>query len=155
MGKPVGINSIFDGMKGKKLNKLMTACFVIPSWRSIVGDKIALHCKPVSFEYGLLLIECDSSTWCSQISDYRSMILSRINDVVGTDIVSGLNPVVAKKTTIKISNNEKTQTFKIEQINPKQFAWAESVAETVPTDVRESFLKAMLTIMTNKKRREK
>jgi hypothetical protein len=44
----------------------------------------------------------------------------------------------------------------MDMINPEKFAWAESVADTVPKDVREPFFKAMLTVMAqNRKRNEK
>lgn len=156
MGKPLEIKSIFDGMKGVRLNKLMTACFVIPSWRSIVGDRIAKHCKPVSFENGMLVLECDSSIWCAQISDHTSMILERICEVAGAGIVTGLNPVVARRSMTKISSPNTIDKPNTEGISQERFAWAESVADTVPKDVREPFLKAMLVMMAqNKKRREK
>ncbi|MBP7732586.1 MAG: DUF721 domain-containing protein [Caldisericia bacterium] len=153
MGRPQELKKIFDGMKGRQLNKLMTACFVIPSWHSIVGENIALHCKPVSFENGNLQIECDSSTWCSQISDYRSLILERISDIVGHGIVTKLNPVVARRPMEKISKTNVVSEKEIQQISPKKFAWAETVAESVPKDIRESFLGAMLAMMSNGKKR--
>lgn len=153
MGRPQELKTIFDGMKGKRLNKLMTACFVIPSWRTIVGNGIAIHCKPVSFENGSLQIECDSSTWCSQISDYRSMILERISDIVGHGVVVNLNPVVTRRTLEKITKSNTPQEKEIQQISPERFAWAETVAESVPKDIRESFLGAMLAIMSIDRKR--
>lgn len=152
MGKPQELKNIFDNMKGRKLNKQMTACFVIPSWRSIVGDSIALHCKPVSFANGSLQVECDSSAWCSQISDHRSLILERISDIVGLGIVINLNPVVARRPIEKISKPN-SQPPVLEGMSPKRFAWAETVAESIPKDIRESFLGAMLAMMANNKRR--
>lgn len=152
MGKPQELKNIFDNMKGRKLNKLMTACFVVPSWRSIVGDSIALHCRPVSFANGSLHVECDSSAWCSQISDHRSLILERISDIIGPGIVINLNPLVARRLMEKVSKpNIQPPVF--EQMSPQRFAWAETVAQSIPKDIRESFLGAMLAMMANGKKR--
>lgn len=153
MGRPQELKNIFDNMKGGKLNKLMTACFVIPSWHTIVGESIALHCKPASFENGTLQIECDSSTWCSQISDHRSLILERISGTIGRGIVTNLNPVVARRPMEKIAKSTNSQPRIVEQLSPVRFAWAETVADSVPKDVREPFLGAMLAMMANGKKR--
>jgi hypothetical protein len=149
MGKPEPIKKIMDTMKDGKFGKAVTSTFVIPFWGQIVGSSIAMHCRPVEFRNNGLTIECDSSTWSSQISENQTLILSRINQQIGSPVIQKLNPIVKRQQVQKIVA---IIDDPIINIPPKAFAWAENVADEAPVECRESLLRAMLATMKNKLR---
>ncbi len=63
---------------------------VMGRWPSIVGDEIASHCTPVTFEAGVLTVRADSTAWATQIRLLSSMILGRLADEIGPDAVTDL-----------------------------------------------------------------
>jgi hypothetical protein len=148
MGKPEPIRKIMDSMKDGKFGKSVTSTFVIPFWGQIVGPAIASHCRPVEFRNNGLTIECDSSTWSSQISENQTLILSRITAQIGSPVIQKLNPIVKRQQTQKVSATMIDDP--IIDIPPKIFAWAENVADEAPVECRESLLRAMLATVKNK-----
>jgi hypothetical protein len=150
MGRPEQIKNIIDQMKEGRLGKSVTATFVKPFWGQIVGSTISSHCRPVEFRNNGLVIECDSSTWCSQISENQTLILTRITEKIGSSVIKKLNPIVKRQQMLKITGSNIDEP--ITDIPPKAFAWAESIADTAPVECRESLMRAMLATIKNKMR---
>lgn len=151
MGKPQLIRHVFDSMKGRKIGKSITAMFAIPFWPQIVGSQIAIHCHPVEFTNNELVVECDSSSWCSVLNENQTMILGRIAETVGHSVIRKLRPVIRKQKQQKMTASEYKEP-PIE-ISEKKFAWIESVVQEAPADVRESLMGAMLATIQNKMRK--
>ena len=60
---------------------------VFGRWAEIVGDNIAEHCVPETFEDGKLLLRASSSAWATNVRMYTSMILARLSEELGEGVV--------------------------------------------------------------------
>ena len=60
---------------------------VVGRWREVVGDQIADHCEPETFEDGLLVIRTDSTAWAANLRLLVPQLLSTIEREVGPDVV--------------------------------------------------------------------
>ncbi|WP_018547633.1 DUF721 domain-containing protein [Streptomyces sp. LaPpAH-108] len=58
---------------------------VMNRWPQIVGEAIALHCKPEKFdeETHELTVRCDSTVWATEIRMRASQLVARINEDLG------------------------------------------------------------------------
>jgi predicted nucleic acid-binding Zn ribbon protein len=62
-------------------------------WREVVGEQIADHCEPLSFDEGTLVVKASSSAWSTQLSRMSGQIRHRINEEFGREIVKELTVV--------------------------------------------------------------
>lgn len=60
---------------------------VVGRWREVVGDDVAEHCTPESFEDGLLVVRADSTTWATNLRLLAPQLLARLAAEVGPDVV--------------------------------------------------------------------
>lgn len=60
---------------------------VMATWRSTVGDDIADHCQPESFEEGRLVIRTSSTAWATQLRLLAPQLERRLAEQVGEGIV--------------------------------------------------------------------
>jgi len=60
---------------------------VIGRWRAVVGDQVADHCTPETFEEGILLVRTDSTSWATNLKLLVPQLLRRLADDVGDDVV--------------------------------------------------------------------
>ena len=63
---------------------------VMGRWEVIVGLDVARHCRPVTFEDGILTVRADSTAWATQIRLLSSSLLGSIAEAVGPDVVHEL-----------------------------------------------------------------
>jgi predicted nucleic acid-binding Zn ribbon protein len=63
---------------------------VMGRWPAIVGDEVAAHCTPVTFQDGVLVVRADSTAWATQLRLLSSSILGRLEKEVGKDTVTEL-----------------------------------------------------------------
>ncbi len=66
---------------------------VIGRWREVVGEEIADHCTPESFEGGVLLVRTDSTAWAANLRVLTSQLLRRLADDVGEGVVREVSVV--------------------------------------------------------------
>ncbi|MDU0313699.1 DciA family protein [Phycicoccus sp. M110.8] len=66
---------------------------VMGRWPQIVGDQVAQHCTPVTFEGGVLTVRADSTAWTVQLTLLESSIMERIEAESGKGTVSALKIV--------------------------------------------------------------
>jgi predicted nucleic acid-binding Zn ribbon protein len=66
---------------------------VMGRWPQIVGDEVAQHCTPVTFEGGVLTVRADSTAWTVQLTLLESSIMERIEAESGKGTVSALKIV--------------------------------------------------------------
>lgn len=74
---------------------------VLDEWDEIVGDRLATHCRPVSFEDGVLVVSASSSAWASQLRMLTPQLITTIEEHVGSHVVSELKvtgPAAAQRT---------------------------------------------------------
>lgn len=60
---------------------------VVGRWRDVVGDQVADHCAPETFEDGVLLVRTDSTSWATNLRLLAPTLLRRLADDVGEDVV--------------------------------------------------------------------
>ena len=60
---------------------------VVGRWREVVGDDVAEHCTPETFDDGLLVVRADSTTWATNLSLLTPQLLARLAVEVGPDVV--------------------------------------------------------------------
>lgn len=60
---------------------------VIGRWREVVGDDIADHCEPETFENGILTVRASSTAWATQIRLLVPQLLGILEREVGQDVV--------------------------------------------------------------------
>ena len=66
---------------------------VMGRWPQIVGEEVAQHCIPVTFEFGVLTVRADSTAWTTQLKLLESAIMGRLEGEVGKGTVSALKIV--------------------------------------------------------------
>ena len=63
---------------------------VIGRWREVVGDQIADHCSPETFEEGVLVLRTDSTAWATQIRLLTPQLDRRLAEEVGEGVVTSI-----------------------------------------------------------------
>ncbi|WP_114853874.1 DciA family protein [Brachybacterium sp. YJGR34] len=79
----------------------MTSGRVLEEWDQIVGERISAHCRPVSFEDGVLVVSASSSAWASQLRMLTPQLITTIEEHVGSHAVSELKvtgPAAAERS---------------------------------------------------------
>ena len=63
---------------------------VTARWREVIGDHIADHCEPVTFDEGVLVLRASSSAWATQMQLMSGQVRHRINEEFGREVVKEL-----------------------------------------------------------------
>lgn len=99
---PQGIEQVLRRVLGDLgWNAGMSAGRVLEEWPQIVGDRIAAHCHPVSFDEGVLVVSASSSAWAAQLRMLTPQLITTIEEHVGTHVISELKvtgPAAAERT---------------------------------------------------------
>ncbi len=61
---------------------------VIGRWRDVVGDQVADHCTPETFDEGLLAVRTDSTAWATNLTLLVPELLARLATELGPDVVT-------------------------------------------------------------------
>lgn len=61
---------------------------VVGRWREIVGDQVADHCAPETFEDKVLVVRADSSAWATQVRLLAPRLLDAVAREVGDGVVT-------------------------------------------------------------------
>lgn len=61
---------------------------VMAQWKTLVGEDIAAHCQPESFEETTLHVRCDSTSWTTQLRLLSSSLLARFDSELGAGVVT-------------------------------------------------------------------
>lgn len=82
-------------------NAGMNSGRVLAEWDEIVGERLATHCRPVSFEDGVLVVSASSSAWAAQLRLLTPQLVTTIEEHVGSHVVSELKvtgPAAAQRS---------------------------------------------------------
>lgn len=60
---------------------------VIGRWSEVVGEDVAEHCTPETFEDGRLVVRADSSSWAANLRLLTPQLVARLETEVGPDVV--------------------------------------------------------------------
>ncbi|GAA3762269.1 putative nucleic acid-binding Zn ribbon protein [Spinactinospora alkalitolerans] len=63
---------------------------VFGRWAQIVGDRLAEHVRPETFEEGELVVSVDSPTWATQVRALTPQLLRRLNEELGQGSVRSI-----------------------------------------------------------------
>lgn len=63
---------------------------VIGRWREVVGDDIADHCDPETFENNALVVRASSTAWATQVRLLIPQLLQLMEQEVGPDVVQDI-----------------------------------------------------------------
>ena len=55
---------------------------VISQWTSIAGEQVSQHAHPLHVDQGILVVQCDSTAWATQLRAMKSTILGSIAEQV-------------------------------------------------------------------------
>jgi predicted nucleic acid-binding Zn ribbon protein len=61
---------------------------VIGRWDAVVGAEIAAHCRPETFDDGVLAVRADSTAWATQVRLLTAGLLRRLAEEVGEGTVT-------------------------------------------------------------------
>jgi predicted nucleic acid-binding Zn ribbon protein len=61
---------------------------VLGRWDTVVGTDVAAHCRPETFENGVLTVRADSTAWATQVRLLTATLLRRLADEVGEGTVT-------------------------------------------------------------------
>lgn len=61
---------------------------VISRWDQLVGEAIAEHCRPASFEDGVVQVVCDSTAWATNLKLMKPTIMEVFEQELGKGIVT-------------------------------------------------------------------
>jgi predicted nucleic acid-binding Zn ribbon protein len=61
---------------------------VMGRWDAVVGGDVAAHCRPETFEGGVLVVRADSTAWATQVRLLSGSLLARLADEVGEGVVT-------------------------------------------------------------------
>lgn len=71
-------------------NRSLQVGGVVGRWREVVGDQVADHCQPETFEEGALVVRADSTAWATQIRLLIPQLERRIAEEVGEGAVTSI-----------------------------------------------------------------
>lgn len=137
--------------KAKKLSELITAYSdklqlfeqkgaldVYSSWSSIVGEKIAAHCRLVDIERQRAVIETDHTGWCQQLLLNKKRIIRNFNIRYPQLEVKSISVIVSsefhytdKKNDRQIKTGIQHGTVIEDTVSPQ----GEAVKYTLPAEI--------------------
>jgi predicted nucleic acid-binding Zn ribbon protein len=61
---------------------------LLDRWADIVGEQVAAHSKPETYDSGIVVVRTDSTTWATQLRTIASQIVAKLNESVGDGAVT-------------------------------------------------------------------
>ena len=69
----------------------LAAARVVARWPEVVGEAVAVHCRPSRLEHdGTLHVVADSAAWATQLAYLKGTLLDRLAAVCGPGLVRGI-----------------------------------------------------------------
>jgi predicted nucleic acid-binding Zn ribbon protein len=89
---PQPFGSLLDRLvKARGWQRPAAEATVFGAWERVVGADVAVHCRPVKLEDGVLTVEAESTAWATQLRGLAAKLLVRIAGEVGSNVVTRLN----------------------------------------------------------------
>ncbi|MHA7861800.1 DUF721 domain-containing protein [Tessaracoccus sp. Y36] len=60
---------------------------VLRRWPELVGESNAAHSKPVNYDAGVLIVDCDSTAWATAMRYAASQLVAKLNAALGEQTV--------------------------------------------------------------------
>jgi predicted nucleic acid-binding Zn ribbon protein len=66
-------------IKNLGLERKLKEARIAREWESVVGSRIAAHCRPVSIKGSTIIVNVDSSVWLSELNNFfKDKLLDRL-----------------------------------------------------------------------------
>ena len=89
---PLGLGNVVNRMVAERgWSSPVAVGSVMSRWRELVGEDIASHCTPESFEGTVLRVRCDSTAWATQLRLLSTALLDRFRRELGDGVVTSLH----------------------------------------------------------------
>lgn len=89
---PEGLGNVFSRLLSERGWKSPVAVgSVLARWDELVGQEIALHCRPESFDGSTVLVRCDSTAWATQLRLISPMLIQRFDAELGSGVVTRIS----------------------------------------------------------------
>lgn len=89
---PEGLGNVFNRLLSERGWKSPVAVgSVLARWEELVGQEIALHCRPESFDGNTVLVRCDSTAWATQLRLISPMLIQRFDAELGSGVVTRIS----------------------------------------------------------------
>lgn len=76
---PAGLGDVLDSVaRTLGWSSPLARGDLLVAWPELVGSDTAAHCEPVGIEEGVLIVQCDSTAWATQLRLMKADILSTI-----------------------------------------------------------------------------
>ena len=82
---------------------------VFGRWAELVGDEVADHCTPESFDDGRLVVRTDSTAWATQLKLLAPTVVRRLNEELGhgtVTLIEVLGPHLPSWTKGRLSSRD-------------------------------------------------
>ena len=82
---------------------------VFGRWAELVGEEIADHCTPESFDDGRLVVRTDSTAWATQLKLLAPALVRRLNEELGhgtVTLIEVLGPHLPSWTKGRLSSRD-------------------------------------------------
>ncbi len=90
---------LIQSLKRLNLAGRLTEYSVWPIWDETVGPTIARHAQPEKIRRGTLLVKVSAPTWMQQLQYMKDMIVEKLNQRLGKEVVKNIFFVVGKVET--------------------------------------------------------
>jgi predicted nucleic acid-binding Zn ribbon protein len=81
------IASVVAGLKGPSpRSDIRSLGTLFHRWSDAVGEVVAAHARPVSFDDGRLLVEVDDPAWATEMKFLEADIVARLRSVAGFQV---------------------------------------------------------------------
>lgn len=82
---------------------------VFGRWAELVGEEVAAHCTPESFDEGRLVVRTDSTAWATQLKLLAPAVVRRLNEDLGhgtVTLIEVLGPHLPTWTKGRLSSRD-------------------------------------------------
>ncbi|UFN43009.1 DUF721 domain-containing protein [Nocardioides okcheonensis] len=82
---------------------------VFGRWAELVGEEVAAHCTPESFDDGRLVVRTDSTAWATQLKLLAPTVVRRLNEDLGhgtVTLIEVLGPHLPTWTKGRLSSRD-------------------------------------------------
>ncbi|MHA7275843.1 DUF721 domain-containing protein [Arthrobacter sp. HLT1-21] len=89
---PEGVGNVFNRLLSERGWKSPVAVgAVLARWDELVGQEIAVHCRPESFDGNTVLVRCDSTAWATQLRLISPMLIQKFDTELGSGVVTRIS----------------------------------------------------------------
>jgi len=76
---PAGLGDVLDAVtRSLGWSSPLARGELLVAWPELIGDDTAAHCEPVGIEEGVLIVQCDSTAWATQLRLMKTEILTTV-----------------------------------------------------------------------------